>query len=56
MTKYNGLESIVIVTNQYGSIATIRLKDSSKDRIISANTKASLHLLIDKYIDGVFDE
>lgn len=49
----NKLESIVIVTGEHGSVATVRFSDYLTDRIISANNKNTLYSLVENYVKKV---
>ena len=49
------LESITILKNNYGYIATIRFNESHKDKIISSNNHGILDRLIDKHVYGVLN-
>ena len=49
----NKLESAVIVTNKYASIATIRFTNKEDDKIISSTTKPVLYSLVEKHIKQV---
>lgn len=49
----NQVESVVIVTNRYGSIATMRFSDPKTDRIISSSNKPILYTQIEKYVKKV---
>lgn len=46
----NRVESVVIATNEYGSVASIRFNDSKDDRDISSPNKQVLYGLIEKHI------
>lgn len=47
------IESVTIVKNPKGAVATLRYSDSSKDRIMSSPVKGTLYGLIDKHISAV---
>lgn len=49
MKKVN-IESIVIVKNRYGFVATLRFDDPSKDKFISSNKHRSIYDAIDEYV------
>lgn len=48
----NKLDSVVIVTNQFGKVATIRFQDDKDDRIISSS-ESVIYTLVEKYIKTV---
>lgn len=47
------IESAVIVTNEHGSIATLRFDEPLLDRIISSSSKTTLYIKIEKYVKKV---
>lgn len=49
----NKLESVVIVTNPDGAVATIRYADGKDDKIISSTKKNVLYNLIEKHLKRV---
>ena len=49
----NKLESVVIVTNPDGAVATIRFTDGRDDRIISSTKKNALYNLVEKHLRKV---
>jgi len=49
----NKIESIVIVTSEYGSVATLRFANEKDDRFISSSSKPVLYTLIEKHVDKV---
>lgn len=51
----NKLDSIVIVRNQYGGVATIRFSDPAQDKIISSSNKIALYSLIEKHVEKVLN-
>lgn len=52
----NKLESVVIVTNPSGAVATIRFEDGRDDKMISSIKKNVLYNLIEKYIKKVVED
>lgn len=50
------LESIVIVKNKYGSVATVRFSEPMQDRIISSNNKKVLYTLVEKHVKRVLKD
>lgn len=50
--KYEVPESIVIVSNEDGAVATLHFKTESKSRILSSPKKDSLYKAIEKYVLG----
>ena len=51
----NKLESVVIVRNKFGSVATIRFEGGKGDKIISATSRNTIYKLVEKHIAGVLD-
>ncbi len=51
----NKLESIVIVKNEHGAVATVRFEDGKDDRLISANSKQTLYVLVEQHVLGVLN-
>lgn len=56
----NKLESIVIVDNPHGAVATIRFEDGKDDKLISSNSKTAkgretLYTLIEQHVTGVLN-
>ena len=49
----NKIESVVIVTNEHGSIASLRFTNSKDDRDISSPSKSSIYTLIERHIREV---
>lgn len=49
------LQSVVIVMNGFGSVATIRFNDYKQDRIISSTSKSVLYTLIERHVQGVLN-
>lgn len=47
------IESIVIVKNQHGSVATLRFSNPEHDRFISSHSKQALYALIEKHVKRV---
>lgn len=47
------LESIVIVKNDFGSVATIRFNEPLKDKIISSTSKPILYKLVEQHVRKV---
>lgn len=50
----NKIDSVVIVTNRYASIATLRYVDGKDDIILSSGNKNILYTLIEKHIKKVY--
>lgn len=46
----NEIESIVIVTNKYGRVATMHFTNTKYNKIVSSSSKAGIHALIDKQV------
>lgn len=44
------IESIVIVTNKYGKVATMYFTNPKYNKIVSASSKPGIHALIDKHV------
>lgn len=59
MDTFSGMKidinSIVIVTNNYGSVATLRFTDVRYDKILSHSSKDSLYISIEDYVKQVLD-
>lgn len=56
----NKLDSIVIVKNDKGSVATIRFEDGKDDKILSSSnnsvkSKESLYVQIETHVNGVLN-
>jgi hypothetical protein len=51
----NKLESVVIVRNPHGAVATIRWADGKDDKIMSATNRPVLYNLVEKYVKKVLD-
>ncbi len=51
----NKLESVVIVTNEHGSVASIRFEDRKDDKDISWTNKNTLYELVEKHIGEVLN-
>lgn len=49
----NKIESIVIVTGEHGSVATLRFANSKDDIVISSSSKPLLYTLIEKKVKKV---
>lgn len=49
----NTLESVVIVTNPDGAVATIRFSNPRDDKFISWTNKNTLYEIVEKYIGEV---
>lgn len=49
----NELQSVVIVRNKKGAVATIRFEDERYDKMFSSPNKNSLYGTIDRYISTV---
>lgn len=56
LNQMNKLESVVIVTNPSGAVATIRFEDGRDDKMISSIKKNVLYNLIEKYIKKVVED
>ena len=54
--KYQGLESITVVKNKNGAVATMRFTDPQYDKIVSSSSKPGVYVLVDKHIAEVFGE
>ena len=57
----NKLDSVVIVTNDFGAVATIRFEDFKDDKILSVTgvsekSKNTLYTLIEKHVAGVLND
>lgn len=46
----NKLESVVIVRNDVGSVATIRFENSDDDKIFSSNSRRVLYEMVEQYV------
>lgn len=53
--KKNKLESVVIVRNPHGAVATVRFENDRDDKIMSATNRPVLYNLVEKYIKKVLD-
>lgn len=51
-SKYEVPESVVIVANEIGYTATIRYKNSKRDRMLSANKHEGIYLAVEDYVMG----
>lgn len=51
----NKLESVVIVTNPHGAVATVRFEDPKDDKFISWTNKNVLYEIVEKYIKEVLN-
>lgn len=49
----NKLSSIVIVTNEFGSVASVRFENRKDDRDISWTNKNTLYEIVEKYVKEV---
>ena len=49
----NKLSSIVIVTNEFGSVASVRFEDRKDDKDISWTNKSTLYEIVEKYVKEV---
>lgn len=49
----NKIESVVIVTNKYGKVASLRFADSKDDREISSSNAKVLYSLIEQHVKRV---
>lgn len=52
ISKYEIPESVVIVTNDNGAVATLHFKTESKSRILSSPNKDSIYKAVEKYVMG----
>jgi len=50
MNKFENLLSVVIVSNEGGSVATIRFKDNKKDKILSSTKHNNIYRMIEDYV------
>lgn len=46
----NEIESVVIVTNPHGAVATMRFKNDKDDKIISSPNKDVLYTLVEQHV------
>ena len=46
----NEIESVVIVSNPKGAVATMRFKDGKDDKIISSPSKDVLYTLVEQHV------
>jgi hypothetical protein len=49
----NKLDSIVIVTNEFGSVASVRFENRKDDKDISWTNKNTLYEIVEKYVKEV---
>lgn len=51
----NKLESVVIVRNKFGAVATIRFEGGKGDRIVSSSSKNGIYKLIESHVEKILN-
>lgn len=49
----NKLDSIVIVRNKSGAVATVRFEDPVDDKLLSSNNRRALYEMVEQYVARV---